>query len=243
MDLEEVNKLVDYYEKRVLTEFDKHFNYLVLEDYYSDSTGDVGRIEDEWFYEEYFSRYEEGIIDLLKTIDFDDEDYYDFQLRLIRLKRIIDTKLSKIVKEENEDEVKEPQVRYGRNSSFIINSKFDKKKFIKILYESLVSFKFISESEEQFNLIFEDNFNPTQKVHWKGTELQITTLISKIIDLEFFDIELNNYKYKLISIYFINKRGRDFRPKQLGSVYNDKKVLLPNDDSILKVIKKVSTHF
>jgi len=241
MGLKEVKELVEYYEDRIVNKFDKYLNYLVLEDFYS-SGGDVGRIEDEYFFEEYFNRYEEGIVNLLNEINIDDEDYFDFQLRLIKLKRIIDTKLNR-VKLVDEIDNGNKIISESRTGTFIINPKLDKVKFIKNLYDSLSKYQFISSSEEEFNLIFQNNFNPTKKIHWKGTELQITTLISKLIELKYLDIELNNYKFKLISSYFLNKRGNDFRPKQLGSVYAEKREILPSDDSILEVIKEMSTHF
>lgn len=238
MNLKEVKELVEFYEDRIVNQFEEHFSNLVLEDFYSGGC-DVGRIEDEFFYEEYFSRYEGGIIDLLNEIDFDDEEYYDFQLRLIKLKRIIDTKLSK-VKLDNDDSSNVNRV--SRTSTFIINPKLDKVGFIKNLYDSLIKYHFISNNEDEFNLLFESNINPTKRIHWKGTELQITTLISKLIDLKLFDIELNNYKFKLISTFFINKSGRDFRSKQLGSVYAEKKDSLPEDDSIFSIIEEMSTN-
>lgn len=238
MELNEVKKLVEYFEDRIINKFDEHFNYLVLEDFYS-SGGDVGRLNDEWFYEEYFSRYEEDIIELLNDINFDDENYFDFQLRLIKLKRIIDTKISKVKKDDN---VGIP-ARKSRSTSFIINPKIDNHKFIKSLYKSLKSNNFISDSEEQFNLIFNDKFYPNDKIHWKGTELEITTLFNSIIENNCFDEEIKKFKFKSISKYFTNKKGNDFRPSQLNSVYHEKKDMILDDNPIFKVISEMSTYY
>lgn len=255
MEFNEINALVDYYEERIKTNFDFHFNNLVIEDFY-EGGGDVGRITDEEFYEEYFIQKENAIIYLLNEIGDYGEEFYGLQNRLIHLKRIIDNKMARVPKDEVDfdgvpqkvllpnlkpSEIHNPFNR-NRDDSFVINPKLNRNKFIETLFKSLKDYNFISTSKQKFITIFEDTFYPTNKIQWKGTELQITTLFSNLIDLGYFDVETNNYKYKLISTYFINKRGNDFRPKQLGSVYADKNVLIPADDSILKVIEEMSTH-
>jgi len=256
MEFNEVKALVEYYEERINTNFDYHFNNLVLSDFY-EGRCDVGRITDEEFYEEYFIQKESAIIYLLNEISNEGKEFYGIQNRLIHLKRIIDNKMAKVPKDEidfddvpqkvhlpilKSSEIHNPYNR-SRDDSFIINPKLDRTLFIDTLFKSLKNYNFISTSKEKFSLISEDVFFPTNKVQWKGTELQITTLINNLIDLGSLDIVMHNYKFKLISTYFINKKGNDFRPKQLGAVYADKNVLIPDDDSILKVIEEMSTHY
>jgi len=256
MKFNEVNALVEYYEERIKTNFDFHFNNLVLGDFY-EGGGNVGRITDEEFYEEYFNQKENALIYLLNEISEEGEEFYGLQNRLIHLKRIIDNKMTKIPKDEIDfDDVPQkvhlPILKYreihnpynrSRDDSFIINPKLDRTLFIDTLFKSLKGYNFISTTKEKFDPIFKDVFYPTNKVQWKGTELQITTLINNLIDLGSLDAVMHNYKFKLISTYFINKKGNDFRPKQLGAVYADKNVLIPDDDSILKVIEEMSTHY
>uniref|UniRef100_UPI00227C1012 hypothetical protein n=1 Tax=Sinomicrobium oceani TaxID=1150368 RepID=UPI00227C1012 len=133
----EVKEKVEYLEERILHNFDKYLNYLVLEDFYDG--GYEERIDDEWFYEEYFESYEKDIINLLLEIGEEDKEYYDFQLRLIRLKRIIDTKLNKLSKAPGETE----PVRRSRISYFILDKKIKKDEFIESLYNGLSIKNFI----------------------------------------------------------------------------------------------------
>jgi len=69
MDLDDLERKVKFYEGRVLTNFDIHFNQLVLEDFYGG--GYELRIEDEWFLEEYFNKYEDEIYYKIIPVDFD----------------------------------------------------------------------------------------------------------------------------------------------------------------------------
>lgn len=236
MDLDDLERKVKFYEGRVSTNFDYNFNQLVLEDFYGG--GYDLRIEDEWFLEEYFEDYENDIIELLLEIEDEGEEYDEFKQRLIKLKRIIDTKLLKIGKQLSD----EPKRRI-RSVFFVLNPKLDKKKFIEFLFNELSSREFIETEMEKFILLFQKSNDDFERIQWLGTELQITFFISQLIDLGYLDPEINNYKYRLIRIHFKNKKGREFDNKQLGSVFWDKKETLPKDDRILKVIKKVSTHF
>lgn len=237
MELNEVKKLVEYFEDRIINKFDEHFSNLVLEDFYSDG-GDVGRIEDEWFYEEYFSRYEEDIIELLNDINFDDKNYFNFQLRLIKLKRIIDNKLSEITREEDKNNLK----RSERVDSFLLNSKIENEDLvIKNLYNELILKNLIQTKLESFQLLFKYNSNPISKIQWRGTEPQITYLITHLIG-KILSSEIQKHKLKLISKYFTNKNGGDFKPKQLSSAYRRAIINFPHEDPILDIIKKVSTN-
>lgn len=239
MDLKEVEERVIFYEKRILTEFEKYFSYLILEDFYTGGYED--RISDEWFYEEYFEQYESGIISLLLEIEHENEEFYDFQLRLIKLKRIIDTKLLSIKSDSgNEDNI--PTKRQPRISYFILNDNIDKNSFIRNLYQELIDKSFVNCDSESFDKIFNPNLenNSIEKIQWLGTELQITYFVNQL--MEFLDKEIHQRKYKLIESFFLNKKGNKFNPKQLASVYTDKKEFTPNDDSIKYIMEKMSTY-
>lgn len=236
MKEEELKKLVEYFEERVLTKFDYHFNKLILEDYYEG--GYEMRIEDEWFYEEYFEQYEDNIINLLMSIE--DEDYYDYKLRLIRLKRIIDTKLSKFNKEVEKVDNSNPPTKQTRINHFLLLTTIDKVDFILKLHTNLTTHNFIECNIEEFSEMFSKK-STVNKIHWKGNEHQITHLINHLIN--FMDKEVNNNKLKLITLYFINKYGNRFKAKQLGTVYSEKKDLLPMDDPIINICQEMSTHF
>lgn len=228
-----VKEQVEYFEERILINFDKHFNYLVLEDFYTGGSND--RIEDEWFYEEYFEQYENDIIHLLLDIEQEDERFYDFQLRLIRLKRIIDNKLIKIGKASNELN----PIRQSRINYFLLKDNISEEIFINILFEELISKKFIDCTKDEFSTLF-SNSKKRIKIQWKGTELQITLLINSL--LEYFDTDVGKQHFKLIEINFINKKGNNFKHKQLGSVYHEKLDTIASNETILKIIKKMSTH-
>lgn len=233
MDFEEIKNQVEYLEDRVITNFEKYFSYLVLEDFHSGGYND--RIADEFFYEEYFSRYEDAIRSLLLLIGNNfSEEYADFELRLIKMKRVIDSKLLK------SEETSDISVRNKRVVTFLISDGIDKNLFISAFYNLLFDNKLIDINQDDFNLHFNDDWN---KIKWLGTEIQITNLISSLIDKKFLDPETNNSKYKLISAHFINKNGKPFNEKQLGSVYSEKKEFIPNDDIVLKIIKKLVLTF
>jgi hypothetical protein len=231
MKEDELKKLVEYYEERILTKFDYHFNKLVLEDFYEG--GYEMRIEDEWFYDEYFDKYEDGIINLLKEIE--DDEYHNYKLRLIKLKRTIDNHLTKLNKEPNSTPIRQSRISY-----FILLSNIDKNKFTDLLHSKLTSHNYIECTLDNFIQLFQKN-TEIDKVKWKGNELQITYLFNHLI--KYMDKEVNNSKYKLIQTYFNNKSGNNFKAKQIGSVYAEKKDIFPSDDPILMVLKEMSTQF
>jgi hypothetical protein len=252
MEYNEVKALVEYYEERIKTNFDYYFNQLVLMDFFESDCECTS--EDVSYYQEYFSDYNEAIIYILIEIGDEGEEFYDLKLRLIHLKRIVDNKIALVPKDilidyEESQLIHLPNVNNkpnpfnkSRDESFIINPKIDQQKFIKTLHKHLIEYSFITDSYEKFNSIFKETFYPTNKVQWHGTELQIAYLISSLIDNGLFDVEVGNYKFKLISIYFTNKKGNDFSPKQLGAVHSEKKHFLPEDDAIRTVINEMSTH-
>lgn len=253
MEYREVKALVEYYEERIKTNFDYYFNQLVLMDFFESDCECTS--EDVSYYQAYFSEYNEALVYILIEIKDEGEEFYDLKLRLIHLKRIIDNKIALIPKGdlidfEESQHIHLPSLNNksnpfnkGRDESFIINPKIDQQKFIKTLHKHLAEYNFITDSYERFKSIFEKPFYPTSKVIWCGTELQITYLISSLIDNGLFDIEVGNYKFKLISICFKNKKENDFRPKQLGTVHSEKKHFLAEDDAIRTVINEMSTHF
>ncbi|SDE03807.1 hypothetical protein [Riemerella columbipharyngis] len=117
------------------------------------------------------------------------------KIRLIKLKRVIDTKLAN-------NSVDEKPLKYNRIGHFLLKDKFDKQKFVSLLYSKLISKNFIECSIEDFETIFEEN-KYFKKIQWKGTELQLTFLINSL--LKFFDTDINKKHYKLMETYFINK--------------------------------------
>ncbi len=231
MDTKDIEKIVSYLEDRIITNFEKHFSQLVLMDFYEGGYND--RIEDEFFYDEYFSRYENKVIDVLLFLEDDKSEVsQNFKIRLIKMKRIIDNYLSKIPKD-----VETNSFRHIRNSQFLINQKLDKSKTIKNLHNQLYINKLIDLSFEDFKSHFDKNWD--SKIQWLGTELQIVNLINLLIDKNILDKETQNFKYKLITSHFINKKGNIFIEKQLGSVYSEKREMIPNDDIIFSIINSL----
>jgi hypothetical protein len=233
MNFKKTETQVSYYEDRITTNFEKHFNYLVLEDFYDGGYND--RIEDTFFYNEYFSIYHNGIINLLLEIENTSEEYIPLKIRLISLKRIIDNKLS-MVENSNANKI----LRNKRAISFLISSNIDKNRFVEILYNQLYENKLIDVNLDDFKTHFKEEWD---NIKWLGTEIQITNLISNLIDKKYLDAETQNFKYKLITTHFSNKRGKPFNEKQLGTVYSEKKEAIPKDDIILKIISEMSIIF
>ncbi|MCO6175487.1 hypothetical protein NHF50_10570 [Flavobacterium sp. NRK F10] len=229
MEFKDIEKIVNYLEDRIITNFEKHFSYLVLDDFYGG--GYKERIEDEFFYDEYFEEYEDTIINLLLEIeDKNESEFIEFKLRLIKLKRIIDNYLSKIPKD-----VEINSFKHNRNSQFLINQELDESKIIENLYNQLYINKLIDSNFDDFKSHFNKSWNT--KIQWFGTELQIVNFVNLLIDKNILDKETQNFKHKLITSHFINKKGNSFTKKQLSSVYSNKKEMIPNDDITLSIIK------
>ncbi|WP_299177110.1 hypothetical protein [uncultured Chryseobacterium sp.] len=233
MNSNEITKLVEYYEDKILTNFDTNFNELVLMDFYEGGFED--RIEDEFFYKEYFLRYEQGIIDLLLSIeDKFDETTQNLKLRLIKLKRIIDNKLAKSIKvDENKD------FRVKRKSQFLLSQTIDKEEFVALLYSKLTDNKLIDIGINDFKKHFTLDWD--SKIQWLGTELQLTNLIFLLIKDKYLESETETFKHKLVCTHFINKRGNEFSEKQLGGVFSEKKNTIANDDVIFKIMYEMSS--
>ncbi len=238
MELEKVKQLVEYLEDRIVNNFETHFSYLVMEDFYEGGYNE--RTEDEFFYEEYFEQYENGVINLL--LEIEDEmaiEFMNLKIRLIKLKRIIDTKLVNISNEEEPTEIKK-SLRHSIASYFLIKDRYDKKEFVSLLHSILTSKSYIESSLNDFEKLFEET-GIKEKILWKGTELEITYLISSL--LRFFDNSTGKRYFKLIENSFKNKSGNDFNSRQLSSVYYDKSDKIVSTDSIYKVVSEISTHF
>ncbi len=234
MNFQKIKELVEYYEDRIIINFEKHFSDLILEDFYDGGFED--RLEDELYYEEYYTQYEDGIIDLLFTIqNKTDDKYIDFRRRLIILKRTIDTKLSKIT-----TEIKLEKIKHQRKSAFLLNQNIDNYKFIEFLHKQLVNNKLIKTDINNFNYHFKDEWQT--KIQWLGTELQIVNLITLLIENNFLDDETKKFKNKLISSHFLNKKGNRFVEKQLSSCFADKKDTLFNDITN-SIMDEICTYF
>ncbi|WP_139958352.1 hypothetical protein [Flavicella sediminum] len=234
MELQEIKTLVENFEDKIIHNFETHFSYLVLEDFYDGGYED--QIEDSFYYEEYFSRYSNDIINLLlETEDNMTSEFMEIKIRLIKLKRIIDTRLSKIKTNNNN-----PSRTKTRNTQFIFNSNINKENIINLIYTLLLNNKLINEDEDTFKSHFETNWD--SKIRWLGTEIQLTHLITLLIENNILDNETQNFKYKVISSHFINKKENPYKEKQLSSVLADKRVMIPNDDITFKIIQEISTH-
>ena len=124
----------------------------------------------------YFRTYEQGIINLLLEIEdcFDDE-CQSMKLRLIRMKRKIDTYMSKVKKTEDE----EVSFKYKRKSQFLLNSNIDQEFFIKTLHQKLSENKLLVDDFETFKKHFSIDWD--KKIQWLGTELQLSNLILLLI--------------------------------------------------------------
>lgn len=234
MELEKIKNLVEYYEDKIVVNFEKNFNELVLMDFYEGGYDD--RIEDEFFFEEYFSRYERDIVNLLLEIeDSFESEFKGLKLRLIKMKRIIDNHFAKVSYSNNLDNHK--NFRTTRKDRFLLYSKVDKENLIKILYSKLVENQLIDITEDLFRKHFENNWKG--KIQWLGTELQLSNLIHLLIENKYLDSETKTSKHKLVATHFLNKKGNEFNPKQLGSVLSDKKETIATDDVILKIMDEV----
>jgi len=215
MRTKEITQLVEYFEDKIIINFDKHFSSLVLEDFYTG--GFEERINDTFFYEEYYSQYEQQIINLLLEIENEtSSEIFDLKIRLIKLKRIIDTRLS-----NSEKNIDEKPLRVTRKKQIILNSNIKKDKFITTLYDQLIHYKLIDIVFEDFEIHFRNDW--VNKIQWLGTELQITNLITLLIENEYLTTETKRFKYKLISSHFTNKKGEPFKENQLSSVFAENK--------------------
>lgn len=238
MKIVEVKKLVEYFEDKIVNNFETHFSHLVLDDFYGGGYRD--RIEDEFFYDEYFEQYEENIINLLLEIENEtSSEFMDFKLRLIKLKRIIDTRLVKL-NFNNSNYTNSSPKRQTRINFFLLKDTINKEEFITLFYTELINKKFIDCSKEKFLQLFEDSKNK-QKIQWRGTELQLTFIINSL--LRYFDFDLNKKHYKLMATHFINRFGNHFKPDQLCSVYSDKCNNIEPKESIVELVNKIDTHF
>lgn len=234
MEFQEIKTLVEHFEDKIIINFEKHFNELVIMDFYEGGYND--RIEDEFFYDEYFEKYEKGVIDLLLLIENEfSEEYQDFKFRLIKMKRVIDNHLTKI-----KDDVVIEKFKHTRNTQFLLNQNLNKETLINSLYNQLHNNKLIDISLEDFKNHFNDNWDI--KIKWLGTELQITNLINLLIKNDVLDKETSNSKYLLIKNHFVNKNNNSFNPKQLGAVYSEKNETIPTDDIIYKIMNEMSTY-
>ncbi len=237
MDYQEIEKQIEYYEDRIIINFDKYFSELIMMDFYEGGFDD--RLSDELYFEEYYEKYENGIINLMFEIEAE-EKYYEFRLRLIKLKRIIDNKLHNLNNEEENNVIKIKPIRQLRISYFKLLTKVNMDLFINKLHSQLQLHNFIQCEISDFKMLFLKE-GIKNKIQWKGTELQITSLINEL--MKYFDPEVDNYKFKVIVNHFINKSTKVFNSKQLASVYADKKEFLPNNDPIRFILKEMSTHF
>jgi len=59
------------------------------------------------------------------------------------------------------------------------------------------------------------------KIRWEGTETQLVYLFDELIKSGFLGQETNSEKYKLISEHFLNKSGKEFKPKQLSVTFQN----------------------
>jgi hypothetical protein len=134
MELEEIKRFVGYLEDRIIINFEQYFSELILMDFYEG--GFEARLSDELYFEEYFEQHESDIINLLLLIEneFDDE-YENLKMKLIKMKRIIDTKLSMVSLES--DNEKKIRTLSRRNISFLINTEINKEEFIQTLFKKL----------------------------------------------------------------------------------------------------------
>lgn len=232
MELYEIKELVNHFEEKIITKFEENFSELVLSDFYGGGYDE--RIEDEFFYDEYFEMFEEDIINLLRYIeDCYDDEYFELKIRLIKMKRKIDTYMCKLEKRNSND----GSLRVNRKSQFILNNKIVKEYFIEILHDKLIQNKLISDDLKTFRKHFDIKWD--DKIQWLGTEIQICNLFHLLIENKFLRIETQNFKHKLVCNHFINRKGNVFKEKQLGSVFSDKKVLIPDDDVIIKIIEEL----
>jgi len=236
MKKEELKQLVEYFEDRILNNFEKHFSSLVLEDFYDG--GFEERIKDEFFYEEYFSQYEQNIINLLLQIENEtSSEFIDFKLRLIKLKRIIDTRLL-----SSEIEMKQDLLKTGnkRNTQFLLNQNLDKEIFIKKVYDLLLINKLIDCSYVEFRTHFDNTWEG--KIKWLGTILQITNFITLLIENNYLLDETKRFKNKLILTHFNNSKGEQFISNRLSSVFSDKKDMT-FDDITNDILDELSITF
>lgn len=231
MELEKVKKSVEYYEDKIITNFENNFGELVLMDFYEGGFND--RIEDEFFFEEYFSRYEQGIINLLLEIENNfDEEFKDVKIRLIKMKRVIDNHLARVSESH-----KINSFRTKRKDQFLLESKINKEDFIRVLYSKLIENQLIDSTEDAFKKHFTINWE--EKIRWLGTELQLSNFIHLLIKDRYLDSETETSKHKLVATHFLNKKGNEFKPKQLGAVFSDKKDTIATDDVIHKIMYEI----
>ncbi|WP_417800244.1 hypothetical protein [Tenacibaculum sp.] len=213
---------VEYLEDKIVTDFETSFSYLVLEDFYEGGYEDI--TEDEFFYEEYFMKYHYRIVELLLELEDNiAEKFMELKIRLIKLKRIIDTKISNIGKNENDilQEIEKPKRTKNPNTQFLLNKNFDKDSLIKLLHKHLLNNELINIDLDEFSLHFTNAWEC--KILWKGTEKQIANLINLLIENKYLRPKCNQFKYKIICSHFINKNGNPFKEKQLSKVFSIEK--------------------
>lgn len=231
---------VQYLEDKIVTDFETKFSYLVLEDFYEGGYEDI--TEDEFFYEEYFMRYHDRVVELL--LEFEDnmeENFMELKIRLIKLKRIIDTKISSIEKAEDDihQEIGKPKRIKNPNAQFLLNKNFDKDSFLSLLHKNLLDKELIEVDLNEFSSHFTNTWEC--KILWKGTEKQITNLINLLIENKYLRQKCNQFKYKIICSHFINKYGNSFKGKQLSKVYSFEKENM-FEDVTNEIFDNISTN-
>lgn len=248
MKFKEIENSTKTLKDKLVTNFEYHFNKFLLQDFYEDGwESDIDKF-DEYL---YFDNFSEKVNHLLFNIeelypyntipDFDSyfnnlpDDVKEIQIELISLKRLIDSKSLKIINERTNE-----LINGERSTSILINLNINRDKFIQTLYNLLFENKLIAVNSETFNTHFDKQWT---RAKWLGTEIQITTLVSNLIENKYLDAETQNFKYKIISSHFLNKKGKPFNEKQLGAVYSEKKAIIPTDDIIFKIITEMSAIF
>jgi len=233
MDYKKVEKKVIFFEEHILNNFEEHFSDLILDDFYGG--GHKERISDSWFYDEYFEQYEQDIVDLLLKLENEGDEFYELQLRLIKLKRIIDSTLLKISIGSNQS----PPSRLGRPNHFKLKGNINKQMFVETLYSELHSNELIKCSLKEFDFLFLES-KERQKVQWLGTEFEITLLINSI--MHHFSKDVVRQYFKVIELNFRNRFGNDFKANQLSSVYHSNIDDVSKTDPLLSISANISKN-
>ncbi|WP_400070392.1 hypothetical protein [Zobellia russellii] len=227
MTFEEIDAKIKRLEKNIITDFEERLIYKRLEDFYEVSSDYDTRVPDEFYYMELLIIDEDEVISLLDEIRYCDKTFHSLQYRLIKLKRIIDNRLANT----SEELITIDSRKQRRISHFQLDSSINIKDFTDNLYGYLRKYHFIECLKDEFQSIFERG-ETKFKIKWLGTELELTSLINKLIEYNLLEKETHSYKYHLIAKYFINKRNNQFKEKQLSSVYSEKKDSLSFENPI-----------
>lgn len=218
-NLKDIKNRILLEEDRIHKKFNWHFNEYLREVVRDDNADELMLNADEYY---YWTERELDIKNILNDLDnYESENESDQTIlnhKLFDLYKYVNEKIINHPYHKVDLKVTKDIEKMKENNKYfeIIEIPFDEAKkdeIIKFLFDNLN--KFIHCEYETFERHFKDNGEKFIQLTWKGTELEIVQLFR---DLKRERIIFVKHKNVLISTHFINDKGQQFKPKQLGVV-------------------------